>query len=340
MKVTAGPLQISGVTFTGGTDGKDEAFTSCSPCNTITANGGGALFNQAATVDLDGSRLRRQLRPRRRRDRQRGHADADRRRVPQQRRGVRRRAVLALRDGHGHPCRFPRLGRHQRRRFLSARRDDDPRELDGHRQRCVQRDRRRDRQPGRLAHADQRHARRQPPRRAGDRSGRQHVGAEHDPRRGLHGRRQRCLRQGRSIHVRRYERPAGVHRAGDHHRPRQQHRRGHDLRRDRRIAGRSPARPGRRQRRLDGDRGAAARQPGDRRRQRQRLSDDRSARHRTQGRALRRRRLRGGQARARRPSRPDQRPRSRPTAPRSERPSTSPARPARCTSSGAPHPRA
>ena len=54
MKVTAGPTQISGMTFTGGTDGKDEAFTSCSPCNTITANGGGALFNQGATVGLDG----------------------------------------------------------------------------------------------------------------------------------------------------------------------------------------------------------------------------------------------------------------------------------------------
>ena len=49
-----GRLQISGVTFTGGTDGKDEDFTSCSPCDTITANGGGALFNQGATVDLVG----------------------------------------------------------------------------------------------------------------------------------------------------------------------------------------------------------------------------------------------------------------------------------------------
>ena len=106
MKVTAGPLQISGVTFTGGTDGKDEAFTSCSPCDTITANGGGALFNQGATVTLDGVGFDGNSGPGRRRDRQRRHADDDRRRLPQQQRGVRRRAVLALRDGDGHPCRF------------------------------------------------------------------------------------------------------------------------------------------------------------------------------------------------------------------------------------------
>jgi hypothetical protein len=53
LKATAGTLQISDLTFTGGIDGKDENFTSCSPCTTITANGGGALFNAGATVVLD-----------------------------------------------------------------------------------------------------------------------------------------------------------------------------------------------------------------------------------------------------------------------------------------------
>ena len=104
MKVTAGPTQISDLTFTGGTDGKDEAFTSCSPCNTITANGGGALFNRSRDRRPRRRRLRRQRRPGRRRDRQRRHADADRRRVPHQQRGVRRWAVLALRGRSRRPA--------------------------------------------------------------------------------------------------------------------------------------------------------------------------------------------------------------------------------------------
>ena len=52
LKVTAGPLLIRELTFTGGTDGRDENFASCSPCNTLTANGGGAMFNDGASVTL------------------------------------------------------------------------------------------------------------------------------------------------------------------------------------------------------------------------------------------------------------------------------------------------
>ena len=53
LKATGGTLEITDMTFTGGTDGRDENFTSCSPCQTITANGGGALFNAGATVTLE-----------------------------------------------------------------------------------------------------------------------------------------------------------------------------------------------------------------------------------------------------------------------------------------------
>ncbi|HWK25586.1 MAG TPA: fibronectin type III domain-containing protein [Solirubrobacter sp.] len=52
LKITAGPVAISGLTFRAGRDGRDESFTSCSPCSTINANGGGALFNQGAAVTL------------------------------------------------------------------------------------------------------------------------------------------------------------------------------------------------------------------------------------------------------------------------------------------------
>ncbi len=54
MKITAGPVTISGLSFSGGTDGEDEKFSSCGgPCYTLTANGGGALFNEGATVSLE-----------------------------------------------------------------------------------------------------------------------------------------------------------------------------------------------------------------------------------------------------------------------------------------------
>ncbi len=38
-------VTIRDVTFSGGRDGKDENFGSCSPCPTMNANGGGAIFN-------------------------------------------------------------------------------------------------------------------------------------------------------------------------------------------------------------------------------------------------------------------------------------------------------
>ena len=52
LKVTGGTLQIAGLTFTGGVDGDDEV--PCNACDSLTLNGGGALFNQSATVTLDG----------------------------------------------------------------------------------------------------------------------------------------------------------------------------------------------------------------------------------------------------------------------------------------------
>jgi CSLREA domain-containing protein len=53
LKVSAGTLKIVGMSFTDGTDGNDEGFVGCSPCETLRANGGGALFNAGATVILD-----------------------------------------------------------------------------------------------------------------------------------------------------------------------------------------------------------------------------------------------------------------------------------------------
>jgi CSLREA domain-containing protein len=53
LKVSAGTLKVVGTSFTGGLDGNDEGFIGCSPCETLRANGGGALFNAGATVILD-----------------------------------------------------------------------------------------------------------------------------------------------------------------------------------------------------------------------------------------------------------------------------------------------
>ncbi len=53
LKATAGTVNIKGLRFTGGDDGNDENFESCSPCLTLNANGGGALFNSGATVTLE-----------------------------------------------------------------------------------------------------------------------------------------------------------------------------------------------------------------------------------------------------------------------------------------------
>jgi hypothetical protein len=52
LKVTGGTLHVEGVTFTGGEDGNDESFQDCGPCETLNANGGGAIFNDGATVTL------------------------------------------------------------------------------------------------------------------------------------------------------------------------------------------------------------------------------------------------------------------------------------------------
>jgi hypothetical protein len=51
LKVSAGPLTIVGVSLNGGIDGNDENCSS--GCQTLSANGGGALFNAGATVVLD-----------------------------------------------------------------------------------------------------------------------------------------------------------------------------------------------------------------------------------------------------------------------------------------------
>ena len=53
LKATAGTVNFKGLRITGGDDGNDEAFESCSPCLTLNANGGGALFNSGATVTLE-----------------------------------------------------------------------------------------------------------------------------------------------------------------------------------------------------------------------------------------------------------------------------------------------
>ena len=132
------------------------------------------------------------------------------------------------------------------------------------------------RQPGRHAHAAQRHARRQPPRRAGDRPGRHHVGAEHDPRAAATA----------TATTAPASAPARTTSAGLDDRAPITTDLGNNLAEDT-PAGRSPAptiavdprlAPTGRQRRSDPDRGAAARQPGDRRRQRRRVPAIRPAR--------------------------------------------------------------
>jgi PKD repeat protein len=53
LKVTAGTVDVHDVGFNGGTDAQDEGFAGCSPCSTLQANGGGALFNAGGTVTLE-----------------------------------------------------------------------------------------------------------------------------------------------------------------------------------------------------------------------------------------------------------------------------------------------
>ena len=52
-RIDGGTVLIQGLSMTHGVDGNDEAFQSCSPCETINANGGGALFNDGGNVTVD-----------------------------------------------------------------------------------------------------------------------------------------------------------------------------------------------------------------------------------------------------------------------------------------------
>ena len=52
-QVNSGTVLIQGLSITNGVDGNDENLQSCSPCETINANGGGAPFNNGANVTLD-----------------------------------------------------------------------------------------------------------------------------------------------------------------------------------------------------------------------------------------------------------------------------------------------
>src|SRR5262249_51791900 len=52
-RIDSGTVAFQGLSMTNGVDGNDEAFQSCSPCETINANGGGAVFNFDGNVTLD-----------------------------------------------------------------------------------------------------------------------------------------------------------------------------------------------------------------------------------------------------------------------------------------------
>ncbi len=53
MKITGGPVTIKKLQFADAQDGEDEQFEDCSPCDTINANGGGALFADGPEVNLE-----------------------------------------------------------------------------------------------------------------------------------------------------------------------------------------------------------------------------------------------------------------------------------------------
>ncbi|MGZ4265101.1 MAG: choice-of-anchor Q domain-containing protein [Solirubrobacteraceae bacterium] len=53
LRINSGTVAIQHLSINNGIDGNDENFQSCSPCETINANGGGALFNDGGTVALD-----------------------------------------------------------------------------------------------------------------------------------------------------------------------------------------------------------------------------------------------------------------------------------------------
>ena len=46
-------MVIQDLSINNGIDGNDEDFQSCSPCETINANGGGSLFNDGGNVTLN-----------------------------------------------------------------------------------------------------------------------------------------------------------------------------------------------------------------------------------------------------------------------------------------------
>jgi hypothetical protein len=61
MRVLGVTVALNDLSFTNGVDGKDEGFSGCSPCNTILAFGGGALFNDAGSVIIQRVRFYQNL---------------------------------------------------------------------------------------------------------------------------------------------------------------------------------------------------------------------------------------------------------------------------------------
>jgi hypothetical protein len=53
LRINAGTVTIKDMSINNGIDGSDENFQSCSPCETINANGGGSLFNDGGTVAIN-----------------------------------------------------------------------------------------------------------------------------------------------------------------------------------------------------------------------------------------------------------------------------------------------
>ena len=325
-----------------GIDGHDENFQSCSPCSTINANGGGALFNDGGNVTLNDVAFNgnaTSANPLGGADQQRlRHADHDRRLVHGQQRS-RAEARCSSRGGNvnGVGVTFENNGSGDfdggAAYLLGGTVNLTNATIVGNG--CGFVDRRRDRERRRDLDAGQRHVLGQHPRRDPNRSGRHDDRREHDHRRRL-CRRQRLRMPG----VGKVDRPVQqqARRRRDHQRRGQQLRPGRALRlrRQRRHRRRRPApRLDRRQRRADAHAGAARRQPGDRRRQ-----SEPTARQPTSATspatAMRHRRVRDPpDSVARDPDHQRGRPTSPTRAPTSTARSTSRATPEDSTSSGA-----
>ena len=130
-----------GSAITNGIDGNDEAFQSCSPCETINANGGGALFNDGGNVTLDNVAFTNNSRrePAGRRDQQRLRQPDHDRRLVHQRVGDSRGAFFVRGgnvSGHWRHDREQRQQLLRRWRRLRAGRHRGPDEHDDRRQRC------------------------------------------------------------------------------------------------------------------------------------------------------------------------------------------------------------